>query len=289
MLKGFVDYLDDHLADVGPSGLLTATLGILAFGSALGSIFGVVAVKAVGFVLASLYVVAALVLLARGRGVQGRRIERLESLLTSYCNLIYTEIDPLWRIDRWEEDVVIARNGDVTASIVVHAFVLADELAFCRVRLGPNWRQPRRARRRVDVRVSSVEVDGTGGTRWERTSSWLADGRLEVLVHFRPTPPVKGEEIRLRFDVSWPGKATPLMRHGDPDDYITMMGLPLAYLSYRVTLPPGTRSRCDVIGLRKGVDDFALDLDTTAQGPVATLVVRDVPADHRVGMRLDLK
>ncbi|MEU4445808.1 hypothetical protein AB0K14_31090 [Actinosynnema sp. NPDC050801] len=289
MLDGFVAFLDDYLADRGFHGLLKAGLGILAFGSVLSAAFGSVAVKAAGLTIAALYVLGSLILLARGQAVLRRKVERREGLLTYYCDLIYEEIHPLWRIDRWEEDVDVAKNGDVTASIVVHAMAQRDELRFFRVRLGSKWDQPMSSRRKVRVSVSSIEVDGTGGTRYERTSNWLPDGRLEILVHLRSTLLKKGDEVRLRLDVVWPQKAAPLMRFGEPDEFVMRVGNPLAYVSYRVAFPAGFDVRCDVIGLHRG-DNYTLTTSSsTGNRAIVQLQAQDVGADRSFGMRLDLR
>jgi hypothetical protein len=164
-----------------------------------------------------------------------------------------------------------------------------DELRFFRVRLGSKWDQPMSSRRKVRVSVSSIEVDGTGGTRYERTSNWLPDGRLEILVHLRSTLLKKGDEVRLRLDVVWPQKAAPLMRFGEPDEFVMRVGNPLAYVSYRVAFPAGFDVRCDVIGLHRG-DNYTLTTSSsTGNRAIVQLQAQDVGADRSFGMRLDLR
>lgn len=290
MLRGFITYLDGYLTDVGLMGLVRAALGILVFGSVLSALFGSTAFKAAALVITALCVLGLLTVLVTTSTGLSHRVDRYQSLLTHYCGLIYDQSDYLWRIDRWEEDVTILANGDTTGSILVHAMVESDELHFCRLRIGPNWNQPDRFRRRVRVTASSVEVDGTGGCRWDRTLNWLPDGRLEVLAHFRSAPPKKGDEVTVRVEFTWPGKAAPLMRFKQPDEFVMTMGRPLAYLSYRVELPAGAQVRCDTVGLKRETDQFTLSPTTTTdKRPVIHLVAHDIATDRRVGMRLDLK
>jgi hypothetical protein len=290
MLRGFITYLDDYLTEVGLIGLVRAALGILVFASVLSALFGSTAFKAAALVIGVLCTLGLLTVLITTSTSLNHRVDRYQSLLTYYCDLIYGQSDHLWRIDRWEEDIRIRQNGDTTGSILVHAMVESDELLFCRIRFGPNWSQPDRFRRRVRVTASSVEVDGTGGCRWDRTLNWLPDGRLEVLAHFRSAPPKKGDEVTLRVEFAWPGKAAPLMRFGRPDDFMLQMGRPLAYLSYRVELPSGAQVKCDAVGLKREADRFTLSSTTTTdKHPVIHLIAHDIAADRRVGMRLDLK
>jgi hypothetical protein len=226
-------------------------------------------------------------LTSRSTGLR-HRADRYQNLLTHYCDLIYGQSDHLWRIDSWEESAKISKRGDVIGSIVVHAFTESDELHFCRLRIGANWPQPEKYRRRVKVIASSIEVDGAGGTRWDQTLNWLSDGRLEVLVHFKSAPLKKGDELVLRFEYEWPGKAVPLMKFHEPDEFVIMMGRPLAYFSYQAELPPGTRIRYDSVGLKRGVDSFELSR-TAGEPAVVCLVAQDIEADRRIGVRLDLK
>ncbi|GGP73117.1 hypothetical protein [Saccharothrix coeruleofusca] len=287
MPRRFTSYLDAQLADATVSGLLSATLGILGFGSVLSAAFGSTAVKAAGLVIGVLHVV---VLLAVALGTQ-RALRRdnswLRELLTHYTNMIYSDSDPLWRVDRWVEHVHVQDNGDATVSITVCALAEADELHFFRVRLGSFWKQSWQSRRKVDIEVSAVDEDDQDGPRWKHTDNWLPDGRLEVLVHFQDSLPKKGDAVRLKLHLEWPGKVAPLMR-GEPDEFVVRFGQPLAHLEYRVSLPACTRVRHWPIGCRKA-DDFALKLSTEGKRTVIALTAEDIDADRRVGMRLDLR
>lgn len=285
MLKGFTSFLDNHL---GESRLAKASLVILAFGGMLGFLFDSSAFRVTAVLVGALCTLRPLIMLISGPTGPHHRIDNYQGLLTHYCDLIYGQSDHLWRIDRWEESIKISKNGDVIGSILVHALTESDELHFCRLRIGANWPQPERYRRRVRVIASSIEVDGAGGTRWDQTLNWLSDGRLEVLAHFKSAPPKKGEELTLRFEFEWPGKAAPLMRFREPDEFVITMGRPLAYFSYQVELPPGTQVRYDSVGLKRGIDSFGLSR-TSTEPPVICLVAHDIEADRRIGMRLDLK
>ncbi|CCH29205.1 hypothetical protein ABZ816_38470 [Actinosynnema sp. NPDC047251] len=264
----------------GPAGALT---GGLALGALTGAAFGAV---------------ACLPLVALGllRGLAGhraellRRLGRRDALISRYCDLIYGEAQPLWRIDRWTECVEVGPSGDVTATIQVLASVLRRELPFVRIRLGPNWDQPSRLRRRVRVGAVRVDIGRAPAQRYECTSHWLADGRLEVIVHFLADPPRTGDHVVLEFAVRWPRKAAPLVLSEKSDLFVMTMGNPLAHLRYRVTLPAGAIVYATAVDLRPKVDDYRLTTSTTTGGrQVAELVARDIAADRRFGMRLELE
>ncbi|PRY30972.1 hypothetical protein [Umezawaea tangerina] len=287
MLTSFITYLEDYLDRAGLQGLARGALGILAFASVLSALFGTSAFKAAGIVI---WILGTLGLLAVQIGSNtGLRRDNADyrKLLSDQCNRTYEESDHLWRIDRWEEAVTIRANGDAKGTIAVRAMVETDDLPFFRLRVGPNWDQPEKDRRRVHVTVSSIKRNGIGGTRWPLTTHWLSDGRFEVLVHFGATVPEKGEELTLNVVYDWPGKGFPLMRQRKPDEFVMAMGRPLAYFSYEVTLPPSTKVDCDPVGLGES-DRFTLDPATEAV-PVVRLVVEDIAADRRIGVKLDLK
>ncbi|MBB5958341.1 hypothetical protein FHS29_004949 [Saccharothrix tamanrassetensis] len=290
MLDRFLSFLDDYLVDRGVTGLLKAAIGILAFGSVLSVAFGSLAVKAACLTIAALFVAGTMTILARNQLRLRGKMNRQVAMFNHYQALIYRELGPLWRIDRWEEDVEVASNGDATASILVHFFVERDRMPFCMIRLGSKWDQPLSSKRKVQVVARNIESDGSGGTRVDETQRWLPDGRLEVLTHFRSAPPKKGQQVCLRFDVVWPQKVAPLMRFRQPDEFLISMLNPLTFLSYRVTLPAGTAVRASPVGLQAGVDDYRLKMSTTGGNrPVAELTAQDIAADRKFGMRLDLE
>jgi hypothetical protein len=288
LLRKFESLLDEHLAEGGITVLVKATFGILVAGSVLSTAFGSVAVKAAGLALGALSALGSFVMLLHSRQHSRREVERYRALLAFHCDLWYEQAEHRWRIDHWEELLDVQPNGDAQVSVTVRALVEAQALPFFRIRLGsgrhwsPEWEQ-----RRVDITACSVEVDGTG-PRWEETTRWLPDGRLEVVVHFRGAPPRKGEELRLLFQAQWPGRLTPLMR-GDPDMFVFKWGRPLALLRYRIKLPPGSQVRHRLIGLQTGVDSFEFTPPADQREPVVELVARDIAACTEIGVRLDLK
>lgn len=204
------------------------------------------------------------------------------ALLDHHCDTWYENTEHRWRIDHWDERTVVRPNGDARVTIRVRALVEAQALPFFRIRLGSgsHWTQPRTEVDRVHVTVTSA-VDGP---RWDNTTRWLPDGRLEIATHFRVATPKKGDELRLHYAVRWPGKVRPLMS-GEPDDFTFMWGRPLAYLHYRLELPAGYEVRHELISLRRGRDKFTF----SAKESTVELVAHDIAARRRIGMRLDLR
>jgi len=199
-------------------------------------------------------------------------------------------MNTMWHIHRWSEAIDIAPNGDVVGSVTIHASVEAEALHFLRVCMGPKWAQPERMRRKVRVSMAALEVMGTRSTRWSETSRWQPDGRLELLAHCISTPPGPGDQIRVHLEYVWPGKCVPLMRQDRADDFVCLFSRDLDELNYRITLPAGTRTKYDVIGLARDDDSFDLSLYTAKhKRPVIELIARDIDADRCVGLRLDLK
>ncbi|MEO6085416.1 MAG: hypothetical protein ABIQ18_20085, partial [Umezawaea sp.] len=191
MLKGFMSYLEDYLDEAGSAGLAKAALGILAFASVLSAVFGSSAFKAAGLVIGALVILSLLTTLSKkNTDLQHEATLRqdevtelqhevagLKNLLTSHCNWLYDRSTHLWRIDRWEEDIVISANGDVSGTIIVRALVETENLDFFRLRIGPNWNQPEKYRDQVEVTVDS----GEGEAEWKHTLNWIDRNRLEIL------------------------------------------------------------------------------------------------------------
>jgi hypothetical protein len=161
-------------------------------------------------------------------------------------------------------------------------------LYFLRILLGSNWRQAEKTRQKVQVAMAGLEVAGTGRTRWSETSRWRPDGRLEVLAHCVSTSLGLGDQIRLHLEYTWPGKCVPLMRRDEVDGFVCLFSRRLDQLDHRITLPVGTRVGYDAVGLVEGEFDLSL-YSAKRKRPVVELIAHDVDADHRVGVRLDLK
>ncbi|MBP2334627.1 hypothetical protein JOF41_000805 [Saccharothrix coeruleofusca] len=288
MLRDFIEFLEKHLDGSGITGLIRAAVGILTFGSVLSVVLGSTAIKASLVVATCLCLLGLLALsTARNRALRAQ-VDHDRHLLALRCDDLTGQIGPEWHIHHWHESLTVARNGDAIVSITVRATVTSEELRFLRLRLGSGWQQSEHVRRRVRVTTTGVEVDRPGSTQWHDTTYWRVDGRLEILAHCVSSPPRKGDEVRLHMEIVWPGKAAPLMRCA-PDEFTVCFSRPLAHLTYRLALPAGTRLKHQPINLREDVDNYALSVFAPRKGrSIVELTAHDIPADRRVGMRLEL-
>ncbi len=288
MLRGLTAFMVGHPTDHRMPLLLRSTATALT----IGCLPGIALDSTATFVTLCLAVASALfgasIFSPNSRTTPENKVQVRERLISRYCDTLYRECQPLWRIDRWTESVEVNRNGDVIASILVHAAVLRNDLPFFRIHIGPNWNQPHDSRRKVRTNLTRIRFDDARTEPCEQTFSWLPDGRLEIIAHFPVTPPAKGDEIVFRFEVVWPQKAAPLMRFRQADEFVMTMGNPLAYLCYRVTLPAGTDVHATPVDLQEGVDRYRLTTSAASHRPMVELIAHDIAADRRFGMRLAL-
>lgn len=289
MLKSFLGWLRDYVVHTGIVGVAEGMFGLLAFGGMLSTLFGSTAIKAGALVAVILGLLGLYILLIGNRVEWHRRTALYQRLLGHYCKLLQDRYEHSWRIIRWDQFSDIRSNGDATETITVTAIVECEYLDFFRILTGSGRDHSDRERRKVQMRLRTLEVDGVGGTRWDATTNWISRSRLEVLAHFG-VPARQGDEITMVIDQHWPKKWTRLVRDNEPDEFAVEFRRPIAELSYSIALPAGRETFVDPIGLVRGRHDYSLETKPNKYGRVeVTLSARDVPQDTRVGMRLDLK
>jgi hypothetical protein len=289
MFREFLDWLEVCLNRVGLRGLVEGILGILGFGVLLSGLLGIQAIRSAFVAAVVMAVLGGIVLAFIDRSYAYRRNCLERRLLAKYCDVLLARAGQQWRIVRWEESSVVKDNGDTNERIVVTAIVESEFLDFFAIRSGAGWSQPNRARRRVKIGVVSFEGEGLRSSAWDVTSTWLDDGRAELVIHFAESMR-RGALIKMTVDKEWPGKCAPLMKDRRPDEFALRFSCPIDYIEYSIVLPAGCDAHCDAIGLRDGVDDYALGLRPLGREQVeARLVARGIPARQRVGMVLCLK
>ncbi|MCE7002132.1 hypothetical protein LWC34_04720 [Kibdelosporangium philippinense] len=287
MLKRFLAWLEDYVADAGVIGLSGAVLGILAFGGTLSAVFGNSGIRAATFTAAILAIAGLFAWLAASRKYWHDRAQRDQRLLAHYCNILHDRFN-YWRIKDWDETVVVDERGNAKQLVKARVLVESDDLDFFRVRLGSHWKQPVADRKRVKVKVRSLEHDGIGGTRSDTTTSWLHDGRLEVLTHFN-SPLEKNDIVNLAIELDWPRKCFPLM-HGEPDDFVMRFARHIEKATWTIILPAGTKVYVDPVGLRPEEDSYEVRQRVNAAGDSELrLSVKDIEPYRRFGVRLDQK
>jgi len=289
MLKGFIEWLESHLIKAGVLGLAEGALAILAFGGIMSALLGTTAVKASAIVVVLLANLGTFIILLSSRRELRRRSERDQLLLGHYCRVLRDRSDFSWRVITWSEVITIKANGDSSTVVTVKAIVESAFLDFFRLCLGAIWNQPQRYRKRVKVSARSLEIDGIGGARYEVTSSWMPDGRLEFLAHFK-SPLNLGEKIELTVELEWPGKCIPLIRYREPEEFRVHFRNRVEMAHYVVVLPEGVESYCQPIGFVPGENRNVIKSSRNRSGQQEiSFTAYDLPAREVVGMRLDLK
>lgn len=289
MLKGFIEWFEGHLIKVGVLGVAEGALTILAFGGIMSALLGSTVVKAAAVVVVMLANLGIFIILIAGRRELRRRSERDQVLLGHYCRVLRDRSDFSWRVISWREVITVKSNGDSSTVVTVTAVVESVLLDFFRLCLGAIWNQPHRYRKRVKVNARSLEVDGIGGTRYEVTSSWMPDGRLEFLAHFK-SPLNLGEKIELVVELEWPGKCVPLVRYREPEEFRFHFRNRVEFAHYVVILPAGMEAYCQPIGFVPGQNRNSIKSSRNSAGQQElSFMAYDIPAREVVGMRLDLK
>jgi hypothetical protein len=289
MLRELLSSFESYLSRAGVIGLAEGALGVLAFGGALSAVLGDSSAKLAAAVAVLLATLGLIVLLAASRAQWQRRSELYDHLVTRYCTAFTDDNASSWQLTQWIESHRIDGNGDSTVLITVRAVVTCSVLRLYRFRVGAGWNQPEKLRRRVDVQVRSLVLDGIGGARCDLTKHWLDDGRLEVLVHF-PSPVRQGSEFRVLIESRWPARSTMLVKDRLPEDFCVQVKSPLDRLEYTVVLPVGEEAFYDPIGFRPDDQRFLLVSCSDGTGrQEISLTGKGIADTGRTGFRLDLK
>lgn len=287
MLKSFLGWLDEFVLDRGLIGLASGVLGILAFGGTLSVIFGNITIRAAIIIAVLLANLAFIALLIASRAESRKRVKRAERLLARYCTSINEILVQSWRFVSYHVTYDIGARGDTKQTVKMRLVVESEELQFFRARIGPGWEQPTRMRSKVKAEVVSLLADGVGGVRWDLTSSWLPDGRLEILAHcLNPAP--KGTEIALQLHLDWPRKCAPLVRDREPDNFLLGFTRPLKEMSQILTLPRGAEARYELVNFDPS-DDFTVESEEIAgRRQQITLRANGLQPGKKRGLRVDL-
>jgi hypothetical protein len=206
-------------------------------------------------------------------------------LVAHYCNVIHRTRGAPLRIRMWDDVTVIDAQGGAVETVKVVARVEEEDTHSYRFRIGPGWDQPERQRSKA---VCVVRGEGTGPD-YDTTTSWLADGRMEVHAHL-PEPAEVGVDLRIMLVITWPGMCEPLVAERVADDYVLHFGHDVDTVRYVVVLPEGETAQVERIGFEDGDERYRVRTAKNAVGLTeVSLVARGVPARHRFGLRLELE
>lgn len=288
MLKRFVEWLDDLLADEGSAAVVKAVVGLLSFAVLLGAVLGNTAVKAGALVAAILVVLSFGLLLLADRRKLVRQVELHKDLVSKYSKIVAEDRHPSYDIITWEEYASVEPNGDARKQVTIRAKVLND-LRVLRLVQGCGWAQPARYRRKVRVEVRKLLIGDLPGASLSTTVAWLKDGQLVLIVHF-PEPPKVDSEITIAVEFSWPAMCSPLMRDRRPDTFTLRFATPVAYARYKVALPRGYDAYLEPVGFEEHRNGYSCGPANSEDGrPVFLFEGFDLPVHDAVGMRLELK
>lgn len=292
MFKSFIAWLDTYISREEPSTVLRALIGLIAFTGLLGTIFGNQAIRIGTFVVVLLLIASAILLLLMDRRRLRQEYDIHRKLLERYCDfVINNKSAPLVSIDSWIQTVFVHRNGDAKEVLAIRAVALREEVYFIRFIEGSSWNQPERYRRRVHIKARSMRMNGNSGPRWNVTRSWRSDQRINSVIHF-DSPVLKGEEVRLEVERTWPAKCLPLMRERVADTFYfrTSDLMRIERAEYRVVLPTGCDAVYEPVGFIEPSQEFSIDATTDAEGrKVVAFKANRVPEHRTIGMRLELK
>jgi len=218
-----------------------------------------------------------------GKHLPGTRA-RDQRLVAHYCNVIHRLRGAPLRIKMWDDVTVIDARGGAVETVNVVARVEDAETHFYRFRIGPGWDQPERQR----SKAVCVVRGGDAGPDYHTTTSWLADGRMEVHAHL-PAPAAVGVDLRIMLVITWPGMCEPLVGRRVADDYVLHFGQEVDMVRYVLVLPRGETASFERIGFEDDDDRYRVRATENPAGLVeVSLIARAVPARHRFGLRLAL-
>jgi hypothetical protein len=212
-------------------------------------------------------------------------LSRQRGLVARYCNVIHRTRGAPLRIKMWDDVTVIDARGGAVETVKVVARVEDEDTHFYRFRIGPGWDQPEHER----AKAVCVVRGGDGGPDYDTTTSWLADGRMEVHAHL-PEPAEVGVDLRILLVITWPGMCEPLVAGRVADDYVLHFGHDVDTVRYVVVLPEGETAQVERVGFQDDDGRYRVRTAKNAAGLVeVSLIARGVPARHRFGLRLELE
>jgi hypothetical protein len=291
MFKGFILWLDSHIAREEPSSIVKSMIGLLTFAGLLGTVFGNHAIRAGAFVIAVLFILSITLALLGDRRRLRKAYNAQRAQLVRYCtHLVESNSAPQLSIDCWRQWVFVQPNGDVREVLKLNAVVLGESMHFLRLTSGCRWDQPERFRRDVKVTANRLAANGTRGTHWDVTTAWQSMQKLTHITHLGE-PIYRGEEIPIELVRLWPAKCLPLMRYQEVESFtlVATNRLQVQSAEYRVILPPGFDAVQELIGATHA--DVHLSAETEYDQEDRKVFVwrsEKIPARTAIGMRLQL-
>jgi hypothetical protein len=289
LLSTTLENLQDHVSNAGIVAVSQAVLGTLGFAGLLSALLGESAIRAGAIVATIVSMFGLFTLLTASRLQLLNRAKTAERLIRDYCFALEERYNHVCQPRIWDDLIQIDTQGNTFEDIKCTIVAESDFVEFFSLwaAAGPTW--PSRYQNKVRYSVTTSPNGTKGGVRPRAvTHTWYQPDRLAITVHLA-TPLKRGNEAEFNFRIYWPLKCAPLMRRHAAEDFARTFYAPLESLRYTVVLPKGQQACFDSIGFDDEilVRDIQPSVDENGSLQI-TLTATDVPAEHRIGMRVDL-
>ncbi|MFC0546712.1 hypothetical protein [Kutzneria chonburiensis] len=288
LLSITLDNLRDYISNASMAATTEAVLAVLAFAGLLSATLGEPAIRTGAIVATTACTVALFAFLTASKLHLLSRATTAERLIRDYCFALEERYHHSCQPRTWDHVIQIDARGNTVEEIECTIVAESDFVEFFSLWAGAAHTWPERFQGKVRFSVTTSTNGRKGGVRPRAvTHTWYQSAKIAITVHLA-SPLEQGNEASFNFRLYWPLKCVPLIRRHAAEDFVRIFSAPLKFLRYTVVLPQGHQARFDSIGLD---DDLDCDLQTSVNenGQTQfTLTASDVPADHRIGMRLDL-
>lgn len=289
LLSTTLENLQDHVSNAGIVAVTEAILGILGFAGLLSAILGESAIRA-GAIFATLVCLLGLfTLLTTSRLQLLNRAKTAERLIRDYCFALEERHHHSCQPRTWDQIIRVDARGNTTEEIRCTIVAESDFVEFFSLwaAAGPAW--PERFQNKVRFSVTTSTNGDKGGVRPRAvTHAWYQPDRIAITVHLA-SPLERGNLASFDFRIYWPLKCAPLMRRHSAEDFARIFTAPLESLRYTLVLPKGRQACLDSIGFGNEISACDIQSSVDESGHVQfTLTATGIPAEHRIGMRVDL-
>lgn len=221
MLEELANAVERNVARRGYRKTLTWPIAALAFMGAIGGFQNRQALAIAAAGLTILYLGSVVVMLLFARRSDRDRANQLHRAMLRYLARITKrqQEDPdFFTILEWREELLVEKHGDSTITRWITLKVGPDVLdtiwAVAYINKTDWWTV--RRQESVGIEARTFDVAGAVGATLPTTLNWETTEQVRIFVHL-PAAIDPGEELRVRFRITWPGYAKDLL-DGAADD-----------------------------------------------------------------------
>lgn len=289
LLSATLENLQDYISNASVVATTEAVLVIIGFAGLLGAILAESEVRAGAIIATTVCSLGLFTLVTASRLQLLSRVTTAERLIRDYCFALEERYHHSCQPRTWDHVIQIDARGNTVEEIECTIVAESDFVEFFSLWAGAGHAWPERYQGKVRFSVTTSENGHKGGVRPRAvTHTWYQSAKIAITVHLA-SPLTQGSEASFNFRVYWPLKCVPLVRRHAAEDFARMFYAPLESLRYTIVLPKGRQARFDSIGLDDDIPECDITTSVNSNGQTQfTLTASNVPADHRIGMRLDL-